>query len=89
MALKIDIAKDAGKFLKKLPKKHASQIAKKIISLSENPQAQDVSDLKGYDFKRADQGEYRIIFEVKDDTLYIILVGKRNDDEVYKKLSRK
>ncbi|MEK6627530.1 MAG: type II toxin-antitoxin system RelE/ParE family toxin [Bdellovibrionota bacterium] len=89
MALRIDIAKDVGKFLKKIPKKHSSQIAKKIISLSENPKAQDVSDLKGYGFKRADQGEYRIIFDVKDETLYVILVGKRNDDEVYKKLSRK
>jgi mRNA interferase RelE/StbE len=89
MTLKINISKDAEKFLKKLPKKHSSQIARKIISLSENPKSQDVSDLKGYSFKRADQGEYRIIFEVKDAVLFIVLVGKRNDDEVYKKLSRK
>ncbi len=89
MTLKIDLAKDAGKFLKKLQKKQSKQIAQKILALSENPKAQDVSDLKGSEYKRADQGEYRIIFEVKNDTLYIVLVGKRNDDDVYKKLSRK
>ncbi|MEN0058816.1 MAG: hypothetical protein AAGB31_08275, partial [Bdellovibrio sp.] len=70
--------------------KIARQIALKIQALRSNPDPQDSSQLKGYaPLKRADQGEYRIIYRVDGDTLYIEIVGKRNDGEVYKKLKRK
>ncbi len=88
--LKINISKDAEKVLKKLQSKIARQIALKIQALRNNPDPQDSSQLKGYaPLKRADQGEYRIIYRVDGETLYIEIVGKRNDDEVYKKLKRK
>jgi mRNA interferase RelE/StbE len=45
--------------------------------------------MRGYHYWRVDIGEYRIIYEVEGNTLCIILIGKRNDDEVYKKLRRK
>jgi len=35
---------------------------------------------------RVDQGEYRIIYEITDDTIEVFRVGKRNDDEVYENL---
>ncbi len=37
-----------------------------------------------------DEGEYRIVyrFDVDADLVEVILVGKRNDDEVYKQLKR-
>lgn len=37
-----------------------------------------------------DCGEYRIVYRFKpeEDLVEIILVGKRNDDEVYKQLAR-
>jgi len=39
---------------------------------------------------RADVGEYRVIYEIENDTMFLfILIGKRNDDDIYKKLSRK
>lgn len=88
--LKINISKDAEKVLKKLQAKIARQIALKIQALRSNPDPQDSSQLKGYaPLKRVDQGEYRIIYRVDNDTLYIEIVGKRNDDEAYKKLKRK
>ncbi|AAY61453.1 putative cytotoxic translational repressor of toxin-antitoxin (TA) system RelE [Rickettsia felis str. Pedreira] len=31
-------------------------------------------------------GEYRIIYRFNETTIYVILVGKRNDSEVYKLL---
>lgn len=36
-----------------------------------------------------DQGEYRIVYRFDDRSVSILVVGKRNDDEVYKKLARK
>jgi mRNA interferase RelE/StbE len=47
--------------------------------------------LKGYPgFYRVDSGEYRIIyrFTPEEDLVEIILVGKRNDDEVYEQFKR-
>jgi len=31
-------------------------------------------------------GEYRIIFDVCDGVLRVVAIGKRNDDEVYRRL---
>lgn len=87
--LKIKISKASLKFLKKLPAKHQKQIALKIQELREKGQSHDSKKLCGHLYLRADVGEYRIIYEIEADIiLLIILVGKRNDGEVYKKLER-
>lgn len=78
-------------FLKGLQPKIAAQIAKKTLSLNINPLPIDSKQLKGYPgYYRVDCGEYRIVyrFTAKKDLVEIILVGKRNDDDVYKKLDR-
>ena len=85
---KIDLTKKARKFLNGLPAKQFRQIVKKIFSLLENPDPQDAKQLKGYPYLRTDTGEYRIIYRFDDETVYVLLVGKRNDDEVYAKLRR-
>lgn len=89
--LKIDLQKDAAKFLKKLPPKHKKQIAHKIVDLCETPIPHDSKILKGTttSFRRVDIGEYRIVYTVEKDAVHIFLIGKRNDAEVYKKLKRK
>ena len=87
--LKIDLSKRSQKFLSRLPPKQARQLTTKILELRSNPEPPDSSKLKGYDYyRRADFGEYRIIYFVKGDVLMIFLVGKRNDDEIYKQLKR-
>ncbi len=78
-------------FLKGLQPKIAAQIAKKVLSLNIEPLPNDSKQLKGHaDYYRVDSGEYRIIyrFSPEQDLVEVILVGKRNDDEVYKKLER-
>jgi len=78
-------------FLKKLPPKIAAQIAKKVLALNIDPLPADSKTLKGYSgYYRVDSGEYRIIycFKPDEDLVEVILVGKRNDDEVYKQLNR-
>lgn len=87
--LTINLSKDAARFLERAHPKHAAQLARKLYALREHPHPPDSQLLKGYPFLRVDSGEYRIIYEVSDDTLSILLIGKRNDDAVYKKLKRK
>lgn len=79
-------------FIATLPPKIAQQITRKILALAENPFPSDSSQLKGYNaLFRIDSGEYRIIYryQEKENTVVILLIGKRNDDEVYRELRRK
>lgn len=87
--LRVEFSKQVAKDIPKFPAKIQRQLALKIDELCKNPNAQDVSLLKGHaPYKRATSGEYRIVFHVSGDTLYIDFIAKRNDDEIYKKLKR-
>ncbi len=84
------LTNEALKFVKGLPGKHARQILLKIIELAGNPRPHDHRKLHGTpDLLRVDAGEYRIIYRTDGDTLDVQLIGKRNDDEVYRRISRK
>jgi len=88
---KLDGLQSVLDFLKDLQPKIAAQIAKKTLSLNIEPLPNESKKLKGYnDFYRVDCGEYRIVYRYQPDKdlVEVILVGKRNDDEVYKKLER-
>jgi mRNA interferase RelE/StbE len=83
--LKLHFTKDAQKFLDTLPPKQFRQVVQRIFSLLADPHPHDTKELKGYPFLRNDIGEYRIIYDVQNDTLRLIKVGKRNDDEIYRR----
>ena len=64
-------------------------MAERILGLSENPLALDTGKLRGYDdYRRADIGEYRIIYRFSQAMVFVTLLGKRKDDEVYRKFKR-
>ncbi len=86
--LRINTSRQAEKFLRRLTPKHGRQLAAKLNELRSAPYPPDARQLKGHPYWRADAGEYRIIYRVEEDTLYIHLVGKRNDAEVYRLLRR-
>ena len=85
---KLQLSKDVRKFLDNLPPKPFRKIVNKIFALLDNPRPQDSQELKGYPFRRSDIGEYRVLYDVQENTLRIVLIGKRNDDEIYKDLAR-
>lgn len=83
--LKLDITHDALKFLNKLPPKQFRRIVNKIFDLIKNPKPHDSKQLSGYtDYWRTDVEEYRIIYRILEGTVKIAVIGKRNDDEVYR-----
>ncbi|MBE9009964.1 type II toxin-antitoxin system RelE/ParE family toxin [Pseudanabaenaceae cyanobacterium LEGE 13415] len=88
---KLDGLEAVLEFIKGLQPKITAQIAKKILALNIDPLPADSKELKGYSgYYRVDSGEYRIVyrFDSEEDLVQIVLVGKRNDDEVYKQLRR-
>ena len=87
--LKVKLTKQAENFLSKIPAKHANQISKRILALQENPESLQTIELQGISpFRRLKSGEYRIVYKIEDGVIYIPIIGKRNDDEVYDMLKR-
>lgn len=85
----IHLEKRAVSYIASCPLKHQDQLKSKILSLQGNPYPTDSQHLKGFKpYLRLDQGEYRIIYKVEENKIFVILVGKRNDSEVYKTFKR-
>lgn len=92
-----DIHNTARRFIVSREPKHQRQIVSKILSLCQDPKPPDSQPLKGtrLNERRATIGEYRIIYRVEssddptnDGTLHVDAVGKRNDDEVYRRFGK-
>ena len=82
----VQVSKKTLKFLARLPEKHFLQIQRRILELAENPRLHDSQALRGSNYFRLDQGEYRIIYDIQNQILVLVIIkiGKRNDDEVYR-----
>ena len=73
------------------PPKHKRQVKDYILNLTNNPRPADIKPFKNYNpYVRGDIGEYRVVFryDKNPDFITIVLVGKRNDGDVYKRLNR-
>lgn len=76
--LRIDLSRRAEKFLRNLDSKYARQLATKIQQLRVQPHPQDSKQFKGHaPPRRAEFGEYRIIYSITNDLLIIALIGKK------------
>jgi mRNA interferase RelE/StbE len=78
----IEISNRAVKQLKKLSTDIRERINKKILDLAKNPRPSGVVKLENTDNKyRIRVGNYRVLYEIKDDVLIIkvIRVGHRRD----------
>jgi len=86
-AYRIFLRKSVLKDLEKIPDKDLKKIIKRIESLAIDPRPPGCEKLSGQERYRVRQGNYRVIYSIKDRELvvWIVKVGHRRD--VYKKLS--
>ena len=80
------------KFLRRLQEKQFKQIWKKVLGLLSEPRPNDskkIGTCDGREVFRADSGEFRILYSFDTKKLWLVLIDKRNDDEVYKSYNRK
>jgi mRNA interferase RelE/StbE len=84
--LPLSLSRAAVRFLDTLPPKQHRQVTRRVIMLMADPRPADAERLKGYDYHRVTAGEYRVVYDVRDGVLRVIVIGKRNDDEVYRRL---
>lgn len=71
---KIEIKKTAAKEIKKLPAKNINRVIKLIDSLAENPRPEGCLKLSNNEKYRIRFGVYRLLYEIYDDLLLIIVV---------------
>ncbi len=78
MGCRLDLGRDAAKFLETLPPKQFRQVTLRIFDLLREPLAPDTLALRGHaDFRRADIGEYRIIYRLEAEVVKVALVGTK------------
>jgi mRNA interferase RelE/StbE len=82
----LKITNQATSFLESLDAKQFRQVLKKILSLMQDSMPQDSAGLGGAKNgeRRVDSGEYRIIYKTSETEIDVQVIGKRNDDEVYR-----
>ena len=88
MTFRIEFTKSAAKELRNIPKSAQKRIAKKIDALNENPSDPTQTKMKGNNpFHRMRVGNYRIVYEIQDDILRILIIKIGHRKDVYKHLS--
>ena len=78
------IKPSAGKEIEAVPKQDRRQIVAKITSLSRNPRPPGCEKLSGHDQYRLRQGNYRILYEIQDLDLVVVVVKVGHRRDVYR-----
>ncbi len=80
LAFKKSVAKD----LRSIPNQDVKRILKRIESLRENPRVKGSVKLSGQEQYRIRKGVYRIVYEIKDKELIVLVVKVGHRSKVYK-----
>jgi mRNA interferase RelE/StbE len=84
MSYQVIILKSVRKELDRLPDDVASRILARLAGLETNPRPPDVKKLKGRDAWRIRVGDYRVIYEIHDRVLQIIVITVGHRREIYR-----
>lgn len=81
---------DALGFLRKLEPKQHRQVSNKILDLMDNPRPNDSKEIQtATGHFRTDIGEFRICYRFDETIVWVVEIGRRNDDDVYSNLMRR
>ncbi len=81
----IEFAKSVRKDLRKLSKRDVKKILATIDSLAEKPRPPGSKKLTIENLYRVRVGNYRILYEIHDDRLIVLIVKTGHRKEIYKK----
>jgi mRNA interferase RelE/StbE len=80
----LSFKKSVAKDLRSIPKKDVGRILKRIEALREDPRAEGCVKLSALERYRVRQGMYRIIYEIHENELVIMIVKVAHRSVVYK-----
>lgn len=84
MSYRIEILRSARKQLEKIQESDRNRIIDSIRSLAENPRPTGSKKLSGRQAWRIRIGSYRVIYEIQDSELIILVVTVGHRREVYR-----
>lgn len=76
--------KSVAKDLRSIPNKDVARILKRIEALREDPRGEGCVKLSAQERYRVRQGIYRIVYEVRDNELVIMVIKVGHRSVVYK-----
>jgi len=89
MAYRIEVTPRARKDLKALSMRERKRVGNQIDALKDNPRPQGCRKLKGReDFYRIQVGDYRVVYQIEDEVLLILLVRIGDRKEIYEIIRR-
>ena len=80
----LQFKKSVAKDLRSLPKKDVQRILRRIESLAGDPRPVGCEKLVDREIYRIRQGRYRILYEIQDDVLIILVIKVASRDTVYR-----
>ncbi|MBD2751495.1 type II toxin-antitoxin system RelE family toxin [Spirosoma validum] len=80
----VQISNRAAKALEKLPDGLYERIREAIQDLAENPRPTGCKKLKGRLGYRIRVGDYRIVYEIEDDKLLVLIIDIGHRREIYR-----
>ena len=83
---RIEIRRRAQKVLDRLQKTDFQLVIEAVKSLAQIPRPRGVEKVKGTEFWRIRQGEYRIVYAVDDNEKIVIIVRVGHRREIYRLL---
>lgn len=81
---KVEIKKPVLKAMYDFPRRDVEAIFARIEALSENPRPFDCKKLSGREEYRIRYGNYRILYLIQDDILYVCVVQVGHRKDVYR-----
>jgi mRNA interferase RelE/StbE len=86
MLYAIDFVPSAARAFAKLAAKERKRIAVKIDALGAQPRPPGAEKLTGIDAWRVRVGDYRIVYEVRDRVLVVLVLAVGHRREIYRRL---
>jgi mRNA interferase RelE/StbE len=84
MAYQVEVRPAARRQIRKLPIAAQDQIRPVVRALADEPRPHGVSKLTGSDLYRVRSGDYRIVYEIHDAVLVVVVVTVGHRGEVYR-----
>lgn len=82
---RIEYASSIRRDLRKIDKQEVPRILAAIEALAEQPRPVSSKKLTGEELYRIRVGNYRVLYEIIDDRLVIMVIGVRHRKEIYRK----
>lgn len=81
---RIEIKRTAAKELAQVPPKDRGRIVSRVQALADDPRPAGAEKLSGQERYRVRQGDHRILYEIEDDILRVVVVKIGHRRNVYR-----